>query len=144
MYDRDYGSGEVQMSYELKDYLNAINHEKTNLMDTDDEMWEKKYPPFIINKCLAPFPDTIFLVNEMNKHHQLDKKLQFDFLLNSIRTRKRYTPWLKASKLKNLEYVKEYYGYNNEKAKSALKILNDEQIKTIKDSLNKGGRNGKH
>jgi hypothetical protein len=144
LYDRDYGSGEVQMSYELKDYLNAINHEKTNLMDTDDEMWEKKYPPFIINKCLAPFPDTIFLVNEMNKHHQLDKKLQFDFLLNSLRTRKRYTPWLKASKQKNLEYVKEYYGYNNEKAKSALKLLNDEQIKTIKDSLNKGGRNGKH
>ena len=144
MYDRDYGSGEVQMSYELKDYLNAINHEKTNLLDTDDEMWEKKYPPFIINKCLAPFPDTIFLVNEMNKHHQLDKKLQFDFLLNSLRTRKRYTPWLKASKQKSLEYVKEYYGYNNEKAKSALKLLNDEQIKTIKDSLNKGGRNGKH
>ena len=113
-------------------------------MDTDDEMWEKKYPPFIINKCLAPFPDTIMLVNEMNKHHQLDKKLQFDFLLNSLRTRKRYTPWLKASKQKNLEYVKEYYGYNNEKAKSALKLLDDEQIKTIKDSLNKGGRNGKH
>ena len=144
MYDRDYGSGEVQMSYELKDYLNAINHEKKNLLDTDDEMWEKKYPPFIVNKCLAPFPDTIMLVNEMNKHHQLDKKLQFDFLLNSLRTRKRYTPWLKASKQKNLEYVKEYYGYNNEKAKSALKILNDEQIKTIKDSLNKGGKNGKH
>ena len=144
MYDRDNGSGEVQMSYELKDYLNAINHEKTNLLDTDDEMWEKKYPPFIVNKCLAPFPDTIFLVNEMNKHHHLDKKLQFDFLLNSLRTRKRFTPWLKASKQKNLEYVKEYYGYNNEKAKSALKILNDEQIKTIKDSLNKGGRNGKH
>ena len=144
MYDRDYGSGEVQMSYELKDYLNAINHEKKNLLDTDDEMWEKKYPPFIVNKCLAPFPDTIFLVNEMNKHHHLDKKLQFDFLLNSLRTRKRYTPWLKASKQKNLEYVKEYYGYNNEKAKSALKILNDEQIKTINDSLNKGGRNGKH
>jgi hypothetical protein len=132
------------MSYELKDYLNAINHEKTNIMDTDDEMWEKKYPPFIINKCLAPFPDTIFLVNEMNLNNHIDKKLQFDFLLNSLRTRKRYTPWLKASKQKNLEYVKEYYGYNNEKAKSALKILNDEQIKTIKDSLNKGGRNGKH
>ena len=132
------------MSYELKDYLNAINHEKTNIMDTDDEMWEKKYPPFIINKCLAPFPDTIFLVNEMNLNNHIDKKLQFDFLLNSLRTRKRYTPWLKASKQKNLEYVKEYYGYNNEKAKSALKLLNDEQIKTIKDSLNKGGRNGKY
>tara|TARA_B100001057_G_scaffold461331_1_gene513203 strand:- start:2986 stop:3384 length:399 start_codon:yes stop_codon:yes gene_type:complete len=131
------------MSYELKEYLNAINYEKKNLMDTDDEMWEKKYAPFIVNKCLAPFPDTIMLVNEMNKLHHLDKKLQFDFLLNSVRTRKRYTPWLKASKLKDIEYVKEYYGYNNEKAKSALNLLSDEQIKTIKDSLNKGGKNGK-
>ena len=129
------------MTYELKDYLNAINHEKKNLMDTDDEMWEKKYPAFIVNKCIAPFPDTIHLVNEMNLHNHLDKKLQFDFLLNSIRTRKRFTPWLKASKQKNLEYVKEYYGYNNEKARSALKILSDVQIKAIKDSLDKGGRN---
>ena len=129
------------MTYELKDYLNAINHEKKNLMDTDDEMWERKYPAFIVNKCIAPFPDTIHLVNEMNLHNHLDKKLQFDFLLNSIRTRKRFTPWLKASKQKNLEYVKEYYGYNNEKARSALKILSDVQIKTIKDSLDKGGRN---
>ena len=130
--------------YELKDYLNAINYTKEKLLDSEDEMWEKKYAPFIINKCLAPFPDTIMLVNEINQRHHLDKKLQFDFLLNSLRTRKRYTPWLKASKQKNLEYVKEYYGYNNEKAKSALKILNDDQIKTIKDSLNKGGKNGKH
>jgi hypothetical protein len=139
--NRDHGSGEVQMTYELKDYLNAINHEKKNLMDTDDEMWEKKYPAFIVNKCIAPFPDTIHLVNEMNLHNHLDKKLQFDFLLNSIRTRKRFTPWMKASKQKNLEYVKEYYGYNNEKARSALKVLSDEQIKAIKDSLDKGGRN---
>ena len=126
--------------YELKDYLNAINHTKEKLLDSEDEMWEKKYAPFIVNKCLAPFPDTIMLVNEINQRHHLDKKLQFDFLLNSLRTRKRFTPWLKASKQKNLEYVKEYYGYNNEKAKSALKLLNDEQIKTIKDSLSKGGR----
>ena len=132
------------MSYELKDYLNAINHEKTPLMDTEDEMWEKKYSPFIINKCLAPFPDTIHLVNEMNLHNHLDSKLQFDFFLNTVRTRKRYTPWMKASKTKNLEYVKEYFGYSNEKAKSALNVLNDDQIKAIKDSLNKGGRNGKH
>ena len=111
-------------------------------MDTDDEMWEKKYPPFIINKCLAPFPDTIMLVNEMNINNHLDHKLQFDFFLNSIRSRKRYTPWMKASKVTNLEYVKEYYGYNNEKAKVALDILDNEQVKTIKDSLNKGGKNG--
>ena len=130
--------------YELKDYLNAINHTKEKLMDTEDEEWERKYPPFIVNKCLAPFPDSIHLVNEMNINCHLDHKLQFDFLLNSLRARKRFTPWLKASKIDDLEYVKEYYGYSNEKAKSALKILNDDQIKTIKDSLNKGGKNGKH
>ena len=130
--------------YELKEYLNAINVSKESLLDSEDEMWEKKYAPFIVNKCVAPFPDTILLVNEVNQYHHLDKKLQFDFLLNSLRTRKRYTPWLKAKKLKNLEYVKEYYGYNNEKAKAALDILNDEQISAIKIKLNKGGRNGRN
>jgi len=128
------------MSYELKDYLNSINLTKENLMDSDDPEWEKKYSPYIINKCLAPFNDTIMLVNEMNMRHHLDKKLQYDFLLNSIRSKKRYAPWVKASKLKDLEYVKEYYGYSDEKAKTALSILNDSQIKAIKDSLNKGGR----
>jgi len=131
------------MTYELKDYLGAINRTKENLMDSDDEMWSKKYPAFIINKCLAPFSDTVHLVNEMNIHHHLDSKLQFDFLLNSLRRRERYTPWLKAKKIKNIEYVKEYYGYSNEKAKVALDVLSDEQIKTIKDSLSKGGKNGK-
>ena len=129
--------------YELKEYLKAINSSKEKLMDSEDDMWEKKYPAYIVNKCLAPFKDTIFLVNEMNIHHQTDKKLQFDFLLNTLRTRQRYTPWLKAKKEKHLECVKEYYGYGNEKAKSALNILNDEQIKTIIDSLDKGGKHGK-
>ena len=131
------------MTYELKDYLKAINKTKEKLMDTDDKMWEKKYPSFIVNKCVAPFTDTIHLVNELNMHHHLDSKLQFDFLLNSLRSRDRFTPWLKAKKIKNIEYVKEYYGYSNEKAKAALDVLNDEQIKTIKDSLSKGGNNGK-
>ena len=128
------------MSYELKDYLNSINLTKENLMDSDDPMWEKKYSPFIINKCLAPFNDTIMLVNEMNMRHHLDNKLQYDFLLNTIRSKKRFAPWVKADKLKDLEYVKEYYGYSNQKAKAALKILDNEQITTIKNSLNKGGR----
>ena len=129
--------------YELKDYLNAINTTKEPLMDTADEQWVKKYYPFIINKCLAPFQDTILLVNEINQFHHLDKKLQFDFLINSLRSRKRYAPWMKAKKLKNLEYVKEYYGYNNEKAKVALDILDDEQISAIKQKMNKGGRDGR-
>ena len=125
--------------YELKDYLNAINHTKETLLDTEDEEWEKKYPPFVVNKCVYPFQDTIMLVNEINQLPHLDKKLQFDFLLNSVRSRRRYTPWLKANKLDNLEDVKEYYGISNEKAKQALDILTDEQIATIKKKLNKGG-----
>jgi len=128
------------MSYELKEYLNSINISKENLMDGEDPMWEKKYSSFIINKCLAPFNDTIMFVNEINMRHHLDTKLQYDFLLNTIRPKKRFAPWVKADKLKNLEYIKEYYGYSNEKAKQALSILNDDQITTIKNSLNKGGR----
>ena len=132
------------MAYELKEYLKAINQTKEPLMDGDDEEWERKYPPFIVNKCVAPFADTIMLVNEINQLPNVDKKMQFDFLLNSLRPRKRFTPWLKATKLENLEYVKEFYGYNNEKAKVALDILNDEQISAIKQKMNKGGRDGRN
>ena len=129
--------------YELKDYLKAINKTKEPLMDDDDETWEKKYPPFVVNKCLMPFQDTILFANEMNALPHVDNKLQFDFFLNSLRPRNRFSPWMKAKKLDDLEYVKEYYGYNNEKGKSALNILNDEQIKQIKEKLNKGGKHGK-
>jgi len=126
--------------YELKDYIKAVNQTKEPLMDGDDEEWEKKYPPFIVNKCVAPFPDTIMLVNEINQLPYVDKKLQFDFLRTSLRSRKRFTPWIKASKMDNLECVKEYYGYNNAKAKSALDILSDDQIAIIKSKLFKGGK----
>ena len=125
--------------YELKEYLNAINHTKKNVMDSEDTMWVKKYPAFIVNKVLSGFSDTIMLVNEMNRNHFLDKDMQFQFLLNSIRSKKRYSPFLRASKLKDIECVKEYYGYNNEKAKTALDILTKEQLKLIKEKLYKGG-----
>ncbi|SVA13727.1 uncharacterized protein METZ01_LOCUS66581 [marine metagenome] len=127
----------------MKDYLKAINQTKENLLDTEDEEWEKKYPPYIVNKCLAPFTDTILLVNELNQYHHLDKKLQFDYLLNSLRPRKRFAPWMKATELSDLEYVKEFYGYNTEKARDALDILNDKQISAIKEKLYKGGRDGR-
>ena len=127
--------------YELKDYLNAINFTKENLLDTDDLTWEKKYPPFIINKCLSMHYDSIAAANEMNGYHFLDKKVQFHFLINSIRKKKRFGgKWLSQAKLKNLEYVKEYYGYSNEKAKDALNILTEEQVELIKNTLSKGGR----
>ena len=127
------------MSYELKDYLNAINHTKKNVMDSEDTMWVKKYPAFIVNKVLSAFSDTIMLVNEMNRNHFLDKDMQFQFLLNSIRSKKRYSPFLRARKLKDIECVKEYYGYNNEKAKTALDILTKKELKLIKEKLYKGG-----
>jgi len=131
------------MTYELKDYLKAINQTKENLLDTEDEEWQKRYPPYIVNKCLAPFTDTILLVNELNQHHHLDKKLQFDYLLNSLRPRNRFAPWMKAKKLDNLEDVKEFYGYSNEKARDALDILDTKQISAIKKRLKKGGRDGR-
>ena len=127
------------MSYELKEYLNAINHTKKNVMDSEDTMWVKKYPAFIVNKVLSGFSDTIMLVNEMNRNHFLDKDMQFQFLINSIRSRKRFSPFLRANKLKDIECVKEYYGYSNDKAKSALDILTNDQIKLIKEKLYKGG-----
>ena len=127
--------------YTLASYLNAINFTKENLLDTEDFTWEKKYPPFIINKCLSMHYDCIAQANEMNGYHFLDKKVQFHFLINSIRKKKRFGgKWLSQSKLKNLEYVKEYYGYSNEKAKDALNILTEDQIEQIKNSLVKGGR----
>tara|TARA_B100000035_G_scaffold200814_1_gene171795 strand:+ start:16 stop:405 length:390 start_codon:yes stop_codon:yes gene_type:complete len=127
------------MSYELKEYLNAINFTKKNLMDSDDLLWQKKYPAFIVNKILSGFQDCIMLVNEMNRNHFMDKDMQFQFLLNSIRSKKRYSPFLRSSKLKDLDVVKEYYGYNNEKAKVALDILTKDEVKLIKEKLFKGG-----
>ena len=130
--------------YELKDYLNAINHKKEDLMaDNDDGFWEKKYPTYIVNKALSSFPECLLYANEMNKMHHLDKKLQFQFFLNSIRPKKRFSKWLRSSKIKNLEYVKEYYGYSNEKAKQALEILNNDQLEEIKTIISRGGKHGK-
>ena len=126
--------------YELKEYLKAINQSKERLMDTADEMWEKKYPAFIVNRCVYPFSDTILLANEMNIYNGLDNKLQFHFLLNSIRARKRYSPWLKTSKIKNLETIKEYFGYSDQRAKEVLDVLTDEDISYMETKLNKGGK----
>ena len=127
------------MSYELKDYLNSINFTKKDLMKSDDKDWVKKYPAFIIKKILSGFQDTIMLVNEVNRNHFLDKDMQYSFLLNSIRSKKRFSPFLRASKLKNIDLVKEYYGYSNEKAKTVLDILTKDQLKLIKEKLYKGG-----
>lgn len=128
------------MSYELKDYLNSINLTKENVMSEEDPTWEKKYPPFIINKCLSGFIDTVMFANEMNLNHQLPSRLQYDFLINIVRKRRRFSPWIKKDKINDLDAVKSYYGYSNEKAQQALKILTKEQISFIKDKLDVGGK----
>ena len=134
------GSGKVEnIMYELKDYMNAINHKKEDLMAGEDEFWEKKYPAYIVNKALSAFPDCILYVNEMNIAHYLDKDMQYSFYLNSLRKKKRFSPWLRKDKVTDLECIKQYYGYSNEKASQALKILTKEQIKFIKQRLDIGG-----
>ena len=119
------------------EYLKAINETKEDVMLTSHD--EKKYSAFIVNRGLSFFMDTIFQANELNRNHHLDSRLQFDYLLNSIRQKKRYSKWLKNEKIDNLDIVKEYYGFSNEKAKDALKVLSDEQLGYIKDKLNQGG-----
>jgi hypothetical protein len=123
---------------ELKDWLNSINFTKENLIEENSEL-KKEYPPFIINKCLSGQIDSILFANEMNMNHQLDKDMQYSFYLNSLRKRKRFSPWLRKDKIADLECVKRYYGYSNEKASQALKILTKEQLTFIKKRLDIGG-----
>ena len=122
---------------ELKDWLNSINFTKENLME--DSSVKKDYAPFIINRCLSGHIDCVLFANEMNKHHFLDKDMQYSFYLNSLRKKKRFSPWLRKDKVTDLECVKQYYGYSNEKASQALKILSKEQINFIKQRLDTGG-----
>ena len=124
---------------ELKDWLNSINSTKDNLIDNCIAE-EKDYPPYIINKCLSGFRDTVFIANEMNINSHLSNNFQYDFFINIVRPRKRFTPWVRKEKIETLELVKQYYGYSNEKAKSALKILTNKQIEFIKQRMNTGGK----
>ena len=125
--------------YPLKDYLNSINFSKDYLMD-EDPGWEKNYPAYVINKCMSHHLDTIMFANEMNIHSHIDKRLQYDFLINIVRPRKRFSPWGKKQKVKDLDLVKKYYGYSSDKATQALEILTPTQLNYIKDKLNKGGK----
>jgi len=128
----------IRMKIELKDWLNSINQNKKNIMDEDPSS-TKEYAPYIINRCLSGHIDCLMYANEMNKFSSLDKKLQYDFFINIIRKKKRFSPWLKQEKIKDLEIVKSYYGYSNEKAKQALRILTKTQLDFIKSKLETGG-----
>ena len=120
---------------ELKDWLNSISFTKEDLSENI-----KEYSPYIINRCLSGHIDCVMYANEMNKCHHLDKDMQYSFYLNTLRKKKRFSPWIRKDKVTDLECVKRYYGYSNEKASQALKILNKEQLKFIKQRLDIGGK----
>lgn len=119
------------------DFINAINYSKEELIV--DDWSEKQYIPYIVNKGLSYGSDTVIPANEVNSRPHLDKKLQFQFLINTIRPRKRFNKWVKAEKVEAIEVVKTYYGYSTEKARQALSILSTEQIEYLKQKLEKGG-----
>ena len=124
---------------ELKEWLNSINNTKKNLINEDPSL-EKEYPPYIINRCFSGHIDSIMFANELNKYPNLSRKLQYDFFLNSLRKKKRFSPWLRKDQIKNLDLIKQYYGYSNEKAKQVLNILTKEQLSFMRDRLETGGK----
>jgi|TARA_B100000035_G_C20868213_1_gene494954 hypothetical protein len=120
------------------EYLNAINFTKQDIMI--DDITEKQYNAFMVNRGLSYFSDTVAIANEMNQYAHLDKKLQFHFLINIVRKRKRFSKWNKPDLVSDIEVIKEYYGYSNDKAKQALSLLSPEQIKELEKKVSKGGR----
>ena len=128
--------------YQLKDYLYSINQSKKNILDDDPDA-ARKYPAFVINKCLSSFTDTVLYANEMNKNSHLPPRMQYDFFINSVKPRKRFSPWARKDSIDYLDVVKEYYGYNDDKALQALRILTKDQLDKISYLLRTGGNNGK-
>ena len=120
------------------DYLNSINYTKKHIMK--DDIDEKEYVSFMINRGLSYFSDTVSYANIMNQYHHLDKRLQYDFLINIIRQRKRFSKWIKPETSEDIEVIMEYYGYSNEKARQALPLLSSEQLQQIRQKVDKGGR----
>ena len=109
----------------------------------DDPDAAKKYPAYVVNRCLSSFTDTVLYANEMNKNSHLTPKMQYDFFINSVKPRKRFSPWARKDSIDYLDVVKEYYGYNDDKALQALRILTKDQLDKISYLLRKGGNNGK-
>ena len=124
---------------ELKDWLNSINQTKKNLIDEDPSL-EKEYAPYIINRIYSGHLDSVMFANEMNKYSFLPEKMQHDFFIHIVRKKKRFSPWLRKDKIKNLDSVKTYYECSNAKAEQILKILTKEQLNFIKSKLDIGGR----
>ena len=120
------------------DYVNSILQNKKNLIV--DELTEKDYSPFLVNRTLSYHKDCIMYANEMNRRHLTDKKLQYDFLLNTIRSQKRpFAKWVKSEKSDNLECIKQVFGLSDQKAREAMRLLSNEQIQQLKEQTDTGG-----
>ena len=128
------------MTYGLSDYLNAINVSKEPLMDESEGYAKQSYPPFVVTRCLSYFPDTLFVVNEMNTRPHTDSKMHFDFLRHAVRPRKRFSKWLKREEDERVEALVEYYGISSRKAREALRVLTEEEIGEIMKATFKGGK----
>ena len=124
----------------LGEYLTSINYTKENLFGTDDPMVEKEYTPFVINRCLSYFPDTIMQVNEMNRLNGIGKKMHYDFLFNSIRKRKRFSKWLKDEKPNDFDTIKRYFGYSDRKTREILPLISDSDVEEMKKEMFIGGK----
>jgi len=124
------------------DFLNSINQTKNSIIDADPET-ERQYNPFLANRGLSYFSDTIFLANEMNRLPGLGKKLQYDFLLQSVRPRKRFSKWLKDESNDRIDALKTLYGYSHAKAKQAIHLVSESDWKDIFALLDTGGTNTK-
>ena len=122
----------------LSAWLYSINQSKKNMMDEDPSL-ENSYPTWIINKCLASFTDTVLFANEMNMNWHISKRMQYDFYINSLRPRKRFSPWSKKESVDYLEDIKEYYGYSYTKALEVIRILPKSDLEKIRKLLHKGG-----
>jgi len=120
------------------EYLNAINYTKQDIMV--DDIAEKGYNAFMVNRGLSYFNDTVLMANEMNQHAHLDNRLQFDFLINIVRKKKRFSKWTKAQSSSDVEVLKEYYGYSNEKARQVYDLITVDQMEELKKKVTKGGR----
>lgn len=120
------------------DFVNSINYSKKDIMETPED--ENAYNSFMVNRSLSYFSDTVGIANEMNIKHHLDNRLQYQFLINIIRKRKRFSKWIKPEIENDIDVVKEYYGYSNEKARQILSLLTPSQIDIIRNKVNKGGR----
>jgi hypothetical protein len=128
------------VTYQLTDYLNAINVNKEPLLDESESYTKQSYPPFVVTRCLSYFPDTLFAANEMNSRPHLDSKMHFDFLRGAVRPRKRFSKWLKREEDARVAALIEYYGFSSRKAREALVVLSEAEVEWILEQTRKGGK----